>query len=58
MNKIDKPLASLTIGYRDSIEINKIKNEKGVIKTETEEILKYHQVLLQKPIFNKTEKSG
>ena len=25
-NKIDKPLARLTIGHRDSIQINKIKN--------------------------------
>jgi hypothetical protein len=28
MNKIDKPLARLTRGHRDSILINKIRNEK------------------------------
>jgi hypothetical protein len=28
INNIDEPLARLTRGYRDSIQINKIKNEK------------------------------
>jgi hypothetical protein len=58
INKKDKPLARLTRGHRDSIQINKIRNEKGDITTETEEILKNHQILLQKPIFNTTGKSG
>jgi hypothetical protein len=58
INKIDKPLARLTRGQRDSIVINKIRNEKGVIKTESKEIQKNHQILLQKPILNKTEKPG
>ena len=35
INKIDKTLAKLTRGHRDSIQINKIRNEKGDI-TETE----------------------
>ena len=39
-NKIDKPLSRLTRGHRDSIQINKIRNEKGEITTETEEIQK------------------
>ena len=39
-NKIDKPLARLIRGHRDSIQINKIRNEKGDITTETEEIQK------------------
>jgi hypothetical protein len=38
MNKIDKPLAKLTRGHRDSILINKISNEKGDIIIEPEEI--------------------
>jgi hypothetical protein len=38
INKIDKPLARLTRGHRDSILINKTKNEKGDIPTEPEEI--------------------
>ena len=38
INKIDKPLAKLTKGHRDSIQIYKIRNEKGDITTETEEI--------------------
>ena len=37
---IDKPLARLTKGHRESIQINKIRNEKGDITTETEEIQK------------------
>ena len=38
INKIDKPLARLTRGHRDSIQINKIRNEKGDITMETVEI--------------------
>jgi hypothetical protein len=38
VNKIDKPLARLTRGHRDSILINKIRNEKGGITIEHEEI--------------------
>jgi hypothetical protein len=40
INKIDKLLAKLTREHRDSIQINKIINEKGAIKTKTEEIKK------------------
>ena len=38
INKIDKPLARLIRGHRDSIQINKIRNEEGDKTTETEEI--------------------
>jgi hypothetical protein len=38
INKIDKPLARLTRGHRDSLLINKIRNEKGDIITDPEEI--------------------
>jgi hypothetical protein len=38
INKIDKPLAKLTRGHRDSVLIHKIRNEKGDIKTYPEEI--------------------
>jgi hypothetical protein len=38
INKIDKSLARLTKLQRDSILINKIRNEKGDITTEPEEI--------------------
>ena len=38
INKIDNPLARLTRGHRDSIIINKIRNEKGDITTDPEEI--------------------
>jgi hypothetical protein len=37
-NEIDKLLARLTRGHRDSILINKIRNEKGYITTYPEEI--------------------
>jgi hypothetical protein len=58
MNKIDQTIARLTRGHRDSIQINKIRNEKGDITTETGEFQKNHQILLQKPIFNRSGKSG
>jgi hypothetical protein len=38
INKIDKTLARLTRGHRDSIKFNKIRNEKGDITTDSEEI--------------------
>ena len=38
INKLDKPLATLARGHSDSILINKIRNEKGDITTEPEEI--------------------
>jgi hypothetical protein len=38
INKIDKPLARLTRGHRESILIIKIRNEKGDITTGPEEI--------------------
>jgi hypothetical protein len=38
INKIDKPLARLNRGLRDSILINKIRNDKGDINTDPEEI--------------------
>jgi CRISPR/Cas system-associated endoribonuclease Cas2 len=38
INKIDKPLARLTRGHRDSILIYKIRNEKGDKTTDPEEI--------------------
>ena len=38
INKIDKPLARLTRGHREGILINKIRNEKGDITTDPEEI--------------------
>jgi hypothetical protein len=40
IDKIDKPLSRLNKGHRDSIQTNKIRNEKGDITTETEEIQK------------------
>ena len=38
VNKIDKPLARLTRGHRDNILVNKIRNEKGDITTDPQEI--------------------
>jgi hypothetical protein len=39
INNIDKPLPRLTRGHRDSMLINKIRNEKGDLTTDPEEIL-------------------
>ena len=38
INKIDQPLVKLTKEQRDSIQINKIRNENGDITTNPEEI--------------------
>ena len=38
INKIDKPLASLIKKKKERTQINKIKNERGEITTNTEEI--------------------
>jgi hypothetical protein len=57
INNLGKPLAKLSKGHRDSIQINKIRDKKGEVTTETEGIQKNHQNLLQKPILNKTGKS-
>ena len=38
INKIDKPLAKLIKRQRENIQINKIRNEKGDITTDIEEI--------------------
>jgi hypothetical protein len=40
INKINKPLVRLIRGHRDSILINKIRNKKGCITRESEEIQK------------------
>ena len=58
INKKDKLFARLTSGHRESIQINKTKNEKGDITTDMEETGKNNQILLQIPILNKTGKSG
>jgi hypothetical protein len=56
INKIDKPLARLTRGHRDSILINKIKNEKGDITTQPEEIQNIIRSYYKR--INKTRKPG
>ena len=38
INKIDKPLARLIKKKREKTQINRIRNEKGEITTDTEEI--------------------
>jgi hypothetical protein len=54
INKIDIPLARLTRGHRDSILINKIRNEKRDIKRDPEEIQNTVRIILQKAILKKT----
>jgi hypothetical protein len=58
INKRDKHLVRLTRGHRDSILINKIRNEKRDMTTEHEEIQKNHLILLQRAILRKTGKPG
>jgi hypothetical protein len=41
INNIDKPLTRLTKRHRDSILVNKIRNERGDIATEHEEIQRF-----------------
>jgi len=40
IRKIDKPFARLSRRYKDGMQVNKIRNEKRDIATETEKILK------------------
>ena len=56
IRKIDKLLARVTRGQRGSILINKITIEKGDITNRNQGNPKNHQILLQKPTLNKTEK--
>jgi DNA gyrase/topoisomerase IV subunit A len=55
INKIDKPLGSITKGYRDSILINKIRNENVNITTEHEEIQNINNNNNKKNKMNKKE---
>jgi len=48
LNKLHKPLAKLRKRHRDSIQMNKIRNEKGEITTETEKIFKKLLILTSK----------
>jgi hypothetical protein len=58
INKIDKSLARLTRGHRDSIQINKMRNEKEDITPETVKIQKNNQILVQMFILNQFGRSG
>jgi hypothetical protein len=58
INNIDKRLAKLNRSHRDSILINKIRNEKGDITTNPAEIQNTTKMLLQKAILHKTRKPG
>jgi hypothetical protein len=55
INKIDKSLAKLTSGHRDSILINKIRNEKGGITTDPEEIQNTIRSFYKRPYSTKLE---
>ena len=47
INKIDKPLARLIKKKREKTQINRIRNEKGEVTTDTVEYTKDHERLLQ-----------
>ena len=55
INKIDKPLARLTRGHRDKILSNKIRNEKGDITTNPEEIQNTIRFFYKSPYSTKLE---
>jgi hypothetical protein len=62
INKIDKPLGKQTKGPRGSIQINKIRNEKGDITTEMGEIQNiirsYYKSLYSTKLENLDEMDG
>jgi hypothetical protein len=58
LNKIDKPLARLIRGHKDSILINKIRNEKGDITTDPEEIQNNIRSFYKRRYSTKLEKPG
>jgi hypothetical protein len=58
ISKIDKPLARLTRGHKDNIQINKIRIEKGDITMETVEIQKKKNQIYYKSLFSINWKSG
>ena len=59
INKIDKPLARLIKKKRERMHINKIRNEKGEIKTDTAEIERtirhYYKQLYASKMYNHKE---
>jgi hypothetical protein len=55
INKIDKTLARLTRGHRDSILINKIRKEKGDITTGLQEIQNIIRSYYKRLYFTKLE---
>jgi hypothetical protein len=57
INKINKPLAKLTKGPRDNVQINKIRNEQEAIRAEMEEIQQIIRSYYKKSILNNPGKS-
>jgi hypothetical protein len=55
INKIDKPFARLTKGHRDNTPSNKIRNEKGDITTDPEEIQNTIRSFYQRLYYTKLE---
>ncbi|MGC6558831.1 hypothetical protein, partial [Escherichia coli] len=55
INKIDKPLAKLTKRQREIMLINKIRNEKGDITADTEEIQRIFRSYLENLYSTKLE---
>jgi hypothetical protein len=56
INKGDKLLSKITIGQRENIQINKIRNEKGDIVIYTKEILKLSWFFFKNLYSTKLEK--
>ena len=58
INKIDKPLARLIKKKREKTQINRMRNEKGEVTTDTAEIQKDHERLLQATICQSNGQPG
>ena len=55
INKIDKPLARLIKKKREKTQINRIRNEKGEVTTDTAEIQRMMRDYYKQIYANKTE---
>ena len=58
INKIDKPLARLIKKKREKTQINRIRNEKGEVTTDTEEIQRIMRDYYKQLYANKTDNLG
>jgi hypothetical protein len=56
INKIDKSLSKLAKRQKNNIQINKTRNKKGDIETNTKEILRIIRLYFKRPVLHKIGK--